>query len=346
MKKIVSALLFTFLITAVATGQSQLIDKNLFFTDETILPVTLVTSMSKIRGYSNPKKQNIYPARLTCQLPDSVTVSGQVQVEIRGHYRRENCHIPPLRVIFTKEDSVPSPFSSLKKLKLVNSCIQNSVYNQYVLMEFLTYKIYNLLTEKSFRVRLSEVTYMDSNAKKKPFKTYAFFIEDVKEMAKRNQCREYTAGKPKAEMTNRKQMTLVALFEYMIGNTDWSVTGKHNIKTIISREDSTEKPCAVPYDFDYSGLVNTAYAIPDPQLEIKSVTERVYRGFPRTMEELNESLAVFNKQKDSIFSLINNFELLSKKNKEYMIDYLDDFYARIKDPEDVKYIFINGARTE
>ena len=346
MKKIFLALLYIFLISLVATGQPQFIDKNKFFTDETILPVTLVTSMNKIRGYSNPNKVNIYPARFTCQLPDSTTVTQQVQVEIRGHYRRENCHIPPLRIIFTKKDSAASPLSSLKKLKLVNSCVQNSVYNQYVLMEFLTYKIFNLLTEKSFRVRLTEVTYIDSNTKKKPFKAYAFFIEDVKEMAKRNKCREYTAGKPKAEMTDRKQMTLVALFQYMIGNTDWSVTGKHNIKTIVSREVPTAKPYAVPYDFDYSGLVNTAYAIPDPLLEIKSVTERMYRGFPRTMEELNESLAVFNKQKDSIFSLINNFELLSKKNKKNMIDYLDEFYSSIKDPRDVRYIFINGARTQ
>jgi hypothetical protein len=346
MKKLFSALLCTFLISAVAPGQSALIDKKKFFTDQTILPVTLVTSMNKIRGYSNPKKVNIYPARLTCQLPDSITITGQVEVEIRGHYRRENCQLPPLRIIFTKKDAAPSPLASLKKLKLVNTCVQNSVYNQYVLMEFLTYKIYNLLTEKSFRVRLAEVTYIDSSAKKKPAKNYAFFIEDVKEMAKRNKCREHTAGKPKGEMTDRKQMTLVALFQYMIGNTDWSVTGKHNIKNIISRKDSTGKPFAVPYDFDYAGLVNTSYAIPDPNLEIKSVTERVYRGYARTMEELNESLTVFRNQKDNIFSVINNFELLSKKNKKYMIDYLDEFYSLIKDPGKVEYTFINGARTQ
>ncbi len=346
MKKFFSASLYIFLIIPVAIGQHPSIDKKFFFTDQTILPVTIVTSMNKILGYSNPQKVNLYPSRFTYLLPDSTTISQQVQIEIRGHYRRENCYMPPLRIIFTKKDSASSPLSSLKKLKLVNSCVQNSLYNQYVLMEFLSYKIFNLLTEKSFRVRLTDVTYIDSSAKKKPFKNYAFFIEDVKEMAKRNKCREYTAGRPKAEMTDRRQMTLVALFEYMIGNTDWSVTGKHNVKTIISRKDSIGKPYAVPYDFDYSGLVNTPYAIPDPQLEIKSVTERVYRGFPRTMEELNESLAVFNKQKDSIFSLINNFELLTEKNKKYMINYIDEFYSLIKDPRDVKYTFINGARTQ
>ena len=335
-----------FLISLVASGQQQSFEKEFFFTDQAVLPVTLVTSMNKILGYSNPQKVSRYPARFTCRLPDSTTISQQVQLEIRGHYSRENCYVPPLRVIFTKNDSTASPFSSLKKLKLVNGCRQNNIYSQYLLMEFLTYKIFNLLTEKSFRVRLTETTYIDSSAKKKPVKTYAFFIEDVKELAKRNNCREYTAGKPKTEMTDRKQITLVALFQYMIGNTDWSVTGKHNIKTIISREDAMSKLYVIPYDFDYSGLINTSYAIPNPELEIKAVTERLYRGFPRTMEELNESLAIFIKQKDSIFSLINNFELLSVTNKKYMINYLDYFYSLVKDPRDVKYTFINGARTE
>lgn len=140
-------------------------------------------------------------------------------------------------------------------------------------------------------------------------------------------------------------MTLVALFQYMIGNTDWSVTGKHNIKTIISSEDAMSNPYVISYDFDYSGLINTSYAIPNPAQEIKVVTDRLYRGFTRTME-LNESLAIFIKQNDSIFSLINNFELLSVANKNYMINYLDYFYSLVKDPRDVKYTFINGARTE
>ena len=126
MKKFFSASLYIFLIIPVAIGQHPSIDKKFFFTDQTILPVTIVTSMNKILGYSNPQKVSKYPARFTCRLPDSTTISQQVQLEIRGHYRRENCYVPPLRVIFTKNDSTASPFSSLKKLKLVNGCRQNS----------------------------------------------------------------------------------------------------------------------------------------------------------------------------------------------------------------------------
>lgn len=346
MRLFISALLFFFSISLNVTAQPGSIDKEKFFLDTSVLRVKIVAPMNKILGNNNLKNATVYPGRLTCKLPDSTVVDQPVQLEMRGHLRREICYIPPLWINFMKTDSLKFPFSPLKKLKLVNGCMSNNHYNQWVLMEFLVYKIFNLLTEKSFRVRLLDVTYIDSNAKKKPVRTYAFLIEDVKDLAKRHNCREYTTGRTKSETTDRKQMTMVALFEYMIGNTDWSVTVRHNIKTIIPKDDSTAKPFAVPYDFDYSGIVNTTYAIPDPEFPIKSVTERLYRGYPRTMEELNEALEIFNRQKDSIFSLINNFYLLSKDNKKNMILFLDQFYALVKDPRDVKYNFINNARRD
>lgn len=346
MKLSSSVLFFFFLISNTVTAQTGLIDKEKFFTDTAILPVTIIAPMNKILGNSNPKNTTVYPARFLCKLPDSTAVDEPAQLEIRGHLRREVCYIPPLWINFIKEDSIKFPFSSLKKLKLVNGCIANKSYNQWVLMEYLVYKIYNLLTDKSFRVRLLDVTYIDSNAKKKPIRTYSFLLEDVKDLAKRHNCREYTTGRTKTETTDRKQMTMVALFEYMIGNTDWSVTVRHNIKTIIPKDDSTARPIAVPYDFDYSGLVNTIYAIPDPEFPIKSVTERLYRGYPRTMEELNEALEIFNRQKDSIYALIKNFELLSKENKKNMIIFLDQFYSQVKDPGDIKFNFISNARRD
>jgi hypothetical protein len=346
MKLFFSTLLYILFLLPVIIGQPKPIDKEKFFTDETIFPVTLVGQMNKIFSTNYLKKPYKYPASFTCKLQDSSVVCEPILTEVRGHLRREYCNIPPLRLIFKTNDSSSSMLAPLKTLKLVNGCMYSNTYSQYVLMEFLTYKIYNLLTEKSFRVRLAEVTYVDSSGKKKPFHNYAFFLEDVKEMAKRNNCREFSKGNTKTETTDRKQMTLVALFEYMIGNTDWSVTGKHNIRTIIPRNDSGARPIAVPYDFDYAGLVNTNYAVPDPLLGTKSVVERVYRGYPRTMEELNEALEIFKKQKDSIFFLINNFDLLSKSNKKEMTLYLEKFYDLIKDQRDVKYTFIDGARTD
>ncbi len=141
-------------------------------------------------------------------------------------------------------------------------------------------------------------------------------------------------------------MTLVALFEYMIGNTDWAVSVEHNVRLIVSGTDKSARPFAVPYDFDYSGLVNTYYAVPDEKLEIENVTTRVYRGFPRSMPELQQVLDTFRLRKKDIYALINNFSLLNVKSKQSMTGYLDGFYSEINNPDIVKTVFIEHARTE
>ena len=65
------------------------------------------------------------------------------------------------------------------------------------------------------------------------------------------------------------------LFQYSIGNTDRSIPGRHNIQMVKSKDSTISKPFVIPYDFDYAGIVNTSYAVPDKNLGIESVTERV-----------------------------------------------------------------------
>jgi hypothetical protein len=220
--------------------------------------------------------------------------------------------------------------------------------DQNLLKEYLIYKIYNLITDKSFRVRLLDLSYRDSSGLKKTVTQHAFLLEDVKELAKRNNCTDWTdldSKKFNSETTDRRQMTIVAIFEYMIGNTDWSVPANHNVKIIHSKNDSLSRPYVVPYDFDFSGFVNTNYSFPDERLGIETVRERLYRGFPRTMEELNIAIDIFNKQKTNIYALIDNFNLLTQFTKKDVKLYLDDFYKTINDPAVVKDVFITNART-
>jgi hypothetical protein len=192
------------------------------------------------------------------------------------------------------------------------------------------------------------MNYEDSSGKKKTMSQHAFVMEEEKNMAKRNNCREWKKGSlASSESTDRRQMTIVAIFQYMIGNTDWAVPANHhNIQLIQSREDTLSRPFAVPYDFDYSGIVNAEYAVPDERLGIENVQVRAYRGYPRSMAEINEVLDIFKKQKDSIYALINNFEPLSARNKKDMSKYLDDFFYMINKPDAVKTTFIDNARTQ
>ena len=109
-------------------------------------------------------------------------------------------------------------------------------------------------------------------------------------------------------------MTTVALFEYMIGNTDWAVTVSHNTRLMLSKDDTLSKPYVVPYDFDYSGLVNTYYSIPDEKLEIETVTQRVYRGYPEQCRNCSRHW-IHSERRKNIYDLINNFGYLTPKSK-------------------------------
>jgi hypothetical protein len=338
---VASALLF-FLHCQVANGQSAGLSKTEFFKDTSTLDVNITTGLNRLfKQKENEGYQ--YTANFSTKLPDGTTVDEPILLEVRGHFRKDYCYIPPLRIIFKAEkNSVLNPLGSLK---LVSKCKLTPADEQYLLKEYVTYKIYNLLTDMSFRVRLLNINWIDSEDRAKKVTEHAFLMEDIKDLAERNNCIDAKDMRP-TEATNRRQMTIVALFQYMIGNTDWSVAVNHNIRLIQSKIDSLHKPYAVPYDFDYAGLVNTDYAVPDERLGTESVKERVYRGFPRTMGELNDVLDMFRNQKDSMYALINNFDLLNGRSKKEMCSYLDEFFDLIKNQEKVNEVFIQQARLQ
>jgi len=319
------------------------VDKKAFFKDTSVVNATLSMNFKKIQAEKD-KVGAVFPANFSAKINDTLNITDPVSLEVRGHFRRGYCYLPPLKIIFKTHPG--TAFYSLKSLKLVSSCTNTDGDDQNLLKEYMCYKIYNQLTDKSFRVRLLNMTYVDSSGKRKPITRHAFLVEDIKQVAKRNDCDDWSDKKAGNLGVDRRQMTMVYIFEYMISNTDWSVPANHNIRLIHTSADSTSKPFVVPYDFDFSGLVNTNYSAPDERLGVESVRVRVYRGFPRTMDELNEALAVFKRQKDNIYASINNFSLLTPATKKEMTSYLDEFYQTINSPVRVKEAFIENARTK
>lgn len=200
MKALFSSFLIFIGCWQLVLAQPKAVNSEKFFAEESMLTATLVSPMNKFLSNKSTKGVENFPARFSIKFPEGEEVSEQILVELRGHNRRENCYFPPLKLIFKKKDSSKSVLSPLKSLKLVSGCRNNSVYSQYVLKEFLTYKIYNLLTDKSFRVRLLDLNYVDT-LNKKSFKNYAFLLEDVKEIAKRNDFKDWTEGRPNTEYT-------------------------------------------------------------------------------------------------------------------------------------------------
>jgi len=340
--KHLAILLFLVILGINSIDAQQYVNKVKFFEDTSVVNASLTFNIKKLLTKKS-RQGLIFPGVFACKLGDSLNVNDNISIEVRGHSRRATCYIPPLKLIY--KNNKEAAFYKLKSLKLVNTCAITKDDDQNLLKEFIIYKIYNQITDRSFRARLLKLSYIDSSGSRKTITQHAFLLEDVKELAKRNACDDWTGKKFGTEATDRRQMTMVAIFEYMIGNTDWAVPNGHNIRLIHSNIDTLSRPYAVPYDFDYSGLVNTTYAIPDDRLGIENVRQRLYRGFPRLMEELNEVLDVFKKQKTNIYAIINNFNLLTPTTKRDMIDYLDGFYATIGSQSEIRETFITHARS-
>ncbi len=341
MKKI-KAFLLLLMTASTIMVQAQPIDSVKFFTEEGLIEMSLTTDIAKMQ---KEKGVDMFQeATVTLRFPDNTVIEEPVTVAPRGHFRREYCNIPPIMVDFS---SIRSPrLSPLGRLKLVIGCGSNGNDEQLLLKEYLIYKMYNLLDDKSFRVRLLKVNYKDTRNKVKPFFQYAFLIEDDNDMAMRNGCIKKAKAQYSSESTDREVMTKVAVFEYMISNGDWSVPNNHNTRLIYEKNTPAALPYVVPYDFDHSGFVNASYAVPNELLGTESVTERVYRGFPRTMDELQNTMKIFRHKKDNIMALINKSELLQARTRKELVEYLEEFYKTINDKRQVQSIFIDNARTK
>jgi hypothetical protein len=264
-------------------------------------------------------------------------------VRARGEIRRTGpgiCDFPPLLLNFQLKDSVGGEFTGINKLKVVPYCKLG--YEDYILKEYLIYKLYNVLTDNSLRVRLFKINYINTAKESKPLNQFGFAIEPVSLFEKRTKSIE-------VKMTNLSQanikpdiMDRFAIFNYMIGNTDWSIGNQHN--TMVLSQPGSERPelgIVVPFDFDYSGLINTDYAIPFVGLPIESVTERLYRGICRTEEVFKNALKEFSDKKEALYGVINDFPYLSAKSKKQTLMYLDGFFNEFDKRNSIVYKLLN-----
>ena len=341
MKKIFSFFLFTATIIYLPVS-AQKVDKVKFFEEESTVNATLEMDLKDL--LAKKALDRFLPATLTFATKDGITITEKIEASVRGNFRRETCYMPGLKLNFRKDSN--SSLYKFKELKLSNGCNTGDESGQLVVKEFLAYKMYNLLTDMSLRVRFMNVSFKDVSGKKKPYTQYAFLIEDVDDMAKRNKMVEIEGTPYNTEQTNREQMTIVTLFEYLIANTDWSVPAYHNIKLIGPKDVTGVRPYAIAYDFDICGFVDPPYATIDEQLQdqISSVRERLNRGFPRTMEELKIAVQLYNDKKEKIIGMIKSNEYLSSKEKSKCVSYVEEFYKIINNDKDLKRIFVDGGR--
>jgi len=306
----------------------EILSQPLFDSEEP-LQVTIISDFKNLVKHKT-EQPTYQPAKLI--LNGDTANEFSIRVKSRGFSRRtyDFCYFPPILINFKKKAVENTVFENQNKLKLVTYCKNTNINEDFVLQEYLIYKVYNLLTDYSFKVRLVEVTYQDSDNKQKPVTRYGFFIEGDDNMAERNNTEVTKVKLANHDRCDLSSIDLFTMFQYMIGNTDWWVENFHNV-TLIQPKDKA--PIPVPFDFDYSGAVNAPYAKPDPNLPITSVRERLFRGYCRQPGTYEKTASYFDEKKEAIYNLYRNCKYLDSKQAELTLKYYDGFYDIIDDPK-------------
>jgi len=267
--------------------------------------------------------------------------SFDLKLRARGRFRRDKktCDFPPIRLNFKTGQVEGSLFNGEDKLKLVTHCRNKRAKNeQYVLREYMAYRILQILTDKSFGARLVRATYVNNEKGGDTMTKYGFIIEDAHHVGERLGMKPLEVEALSYRQIDARQTTLVNLFQYLIGNTDYSlIRGPLNDECChnsVPFSDGTNT-YPVPYDFDFGGLVDASYAVPNPTLKIRSVRVRLYRGRCSHGAYLDESIGQFLSKKDQIYALLDEISAFDRASRQSVTRYLNDFFEDITDPKKI-----------
>jgi hypothetical protein len=314
------------------------------FENEEIINISLTFDLST---YFREKPQKEYlKATITINPGKPDSIKRDIRLKTRGIFRNQYCMFAPIELSFKKADFGYSDLDKITKLKLVPQCSAGKDKEDYVLREYVAYKLFNVMTDTSLRVRLLKVSYFDSEKKKKPVIQYGFFIEPVEMLAARTNCLQIKSKNLNQKHITRQTMDRMAIFNFMIGNYDWSVPGQHNVLVFKSLVlDPYGLGIAVPHDFDWTGLVNPTYAVPTEEMGIETVRERKFLGVCRTKETYNKDLNEFAGKKEEFYKVINDFPYIIPKVKKDMTGYLDGFFDQLEGKREMLlYNFTNTCK--
>ena len=283
------------------------------------------------------------PARLSYPL-NGQEENIQLLVETRGSWRlrRDICTIPPLFLIFPEEQIEGTLFAGQDVLPLTTHCSSKSgKTDDYVLKEYLAYRIYSLFSEISVHVRLAFIRYRKPNDKKLPVPHYAFLNEHFHSVAARNGAELWETPRLDLALTDPMEMATMELFQYMIGNTDFSSLGLHNMALLRSKDGDL---APLPFDFDFSGLVAAKYAGPDPRLPLQSNRQRLYRGFCYPGLDWDELFQNFIDKRVEVFELLDETPGLTKRARKSTRKYLNEFYVILESPKKREKAIVGACR--
>ena len=332
------------LFACLLAGSAHAADLALLFDDSAVLDVRIEAPIGVLMEV-RPDESYL---KGTFALTDSDGQEHQFPLKLRtrGNYRRDesHCDFAPIRLNFPRDDVYGTLLTGQDKLKLVTHCrTRESRYENYLLREYLAYRLFAALSDASFRVRLLRITYVD-NQDGSDLTRYGFVIEEDKAVRKRNGLKNVKARLVRHDDHDASRQNLVHVFQYMIGNTEYSLTSPEPNKNCCHNMDlasATRQPpyIALPFDFDFSGLVGAEYAEPNPRYPIRTVDTRFYKGLCKNNELLPATLDLFQSKREELFTIIDEIAAIDKKTAGAMRparSYIETFYKLIDDPDEVR----------
>jgi hypothetical protein len=332
MKLVLAGLAFLGLTAATPSAAAE---KPLFESNDKIHLAIQAPLQTLIR---NREFQGSVPGTLTEPNGQSLPIS----LELRGITRRtsEVCNFPPLRVTFTVPPPPTSLFAGQKKLKLITHCRNSDSFQQYVLLEYSAYRMYNILTQHSFRAKLADIDYRDE-AGRPIISRVGYFLEPLGDVAHRNGMQESRGPEriPLADL-NAGEAARYGLFQHMLGNHDWSMRAGpvgsdccHNAELIGPLAGGQTIP--IPYDFDFSGFVSAPYATPPSELDLSDVRERLYRGYCVHNANALAAARQMREARAQMLAVLGQVPGLDARTQARAATYLNGFFADIATDENV-----------
>jgi hypothetical protein len=335
MKRVYGAIVILLTILVKSTVNAGSPDP--LFQDDSTLRVEISAPFSRLIE-ERPKDQEL-PGSLSFRDLNGAATALDVQVRARGNFRHRNCDFPPLHLNFKRSQVAGTLFDQQNKLKMVVHCKDSARYQQAILREYLAYRMLNSLTDRSFRVRLLEVTYVDIDERRPRMVRSAFLIEHENRLADRLGMQKLNIFPDGVGAIQADHLNLTSVFQYLLGNTDFSpILGSkdeccHNY--MLFGEDGAPL-VAIPYDFDMSGFVNAPYAMPREGLGIDNVRQRIYQGFCANNRYVDASVSEFLQAREALFALVAGLQALEPSVRRHLAGYMDEFYETIGNSQAVE----------
>lgn len=325
-------------------------EKKPLFQDDSVIKAVLTAPIAQAYAQRDQDVRIYLPGQWSYTTAEGATQRLDVSIRTRGIFRREYCELPPLQLNFKKGQVKETLFAGQNKLKVVAPCENGATSQQKTVLEYLAYRILEILTDRSFGTRLIRLSYVDSAEKMQPWTDLVFVLEDDDDMAKRLGLIKLNVVSNDFDQLDPASTAIAELFQLLIANNDYSVLkgpeGEpccHNSE-ILAMAGNADARIAIPFDFDMSGWVNAKYAAPPSHLPIRFVRTRYYRGLCQPPGVLDGAIAHVQSKREEILSLIANTRELEAKNKKKTLEYIEEFFEILDDPRRVKREILGRCR--